>query len=62
MLLLSAKSAVEQLLATAAVTPNEAEVAAMVEAFTLSREAIDALYLVPGVRYEVPGLGFSGEL
>jgi hypothetical protein len=55
----SADTTVRHLLALSGVTPNEAEIAAMIEQFAPSRASIDALYRVQGVRYESPAIGFT---
>ncbi|TKV61966.1 hypothetical protein FDO65_10700 [Nakamurella flava] len=46
-------------LAAAGITPSAAEVATMVAATPARLAAIDALYAVPGARYEEPCLVFS---
>ena len=50
---------IEAQLAAAGITPSAEEVATMVAATPARLAAIDALYAVPGVRYEEPGLVFS---
>lgn len=55
----SSQSAVDQLLAIAGVSPGSSETAAMVDAFAGARTSIEALYKVPGVRYELPALSWS---
>jgi len=51
--------AIAQLIALAGITPNEEETQAMVDALPVNRASVDALYAVPGVRYEVPCLTWS---
>lgn len=46
-------------LAAAGITPTTEEIATMVAATPGRLEEIEALYAVPGVRYEEPGLVFS---
>lgn len=46
-------------LAAAGISPSAEEVATMIAATPGRLAAIEALYAVPGVRYEEPGLVFS---
>ena len=50
---------VAALLDLAGIAPGAEETAGMVATFTASRRAVDALYDVPGVRYESPALTWS---
>jgi hypothetical protein len=43
----------------AGLTPNESELAAFVAAYAEVRSFLDALYTLPGVRYEAPALTFD---
>jgi hypothetical protein len=52
-------AAIDQLIALAGITPDEDELQAMVDALPVQREAVAALYRVPGVRYEVPCLTWN---
>lgn len=59
---LSSTAAVSTLLAMAGLTVSAEEAAALAIAFAQSRTAVDALYRVPDVRYELPALTWSAVI
>lgn len=58
----SPQASVSALLAMAGLAVYPVEAAALADAFAQSRAAVDALYRVPDVRYELPALTWSAEL
>jgi hypothetical protein len=50
---------VTTLAALAGLTPSPEEMAAFVRSYPTTRASLDALYAVPGVRYEEPCVVFS---
>jgi hypothetical protein len=50
---------VDALLAMNGITPTAEEVAQLVTAFPLTRQGVEALYVMPGVRYAEPAVTFD---
>lgn len=59
---LTAEQSVAAALAMAGLSLSPAEAEALAETFAHSRAAVDALYRIPEVRYELPALTWSASL
>jgi hypothetical protein len=55
------ETSVRALLQMAGVTPTEAEIEGLIASFAGTRAMVDALYAMPGVRYEEPAVIFDAR-
>jgi hypothetical protein len=52
------RSTVGALLAAAGLSPSESEFEHLVEQYPMLRAVFDMMWMVPGIRYEIPALTF----